>query len=104
MQLPLPSLPETDRACPSLHKSPKVNSKSRELCGGEAERPEYVGKTCHDLRRSAVRNMKRAGIDDRMIMALIGHSSVSMVERYDIRDEADYKGAATKLIEHRKTK
>jgi len=74
------------------------------LCGGEAERPKYVGKTFHDLRRSAVRNMKRAGIDDRMIMALIGHSGLSMVERYDIRDEEDYKGAATKLIEYRQTK
>lgn len=85
-------------------KSPKANGKPGELCGGEAERPKYVGKTFHDLRRSAVRNMKRAGIDDRMIMALIGHSGLSMVERYDIRDEEDYKGAATKVIAYRKTK
>jgi integrase len=40
----------------------------------------------YDLRRTAVRNLKRAGVDDVTIMAITAHKTRSMLERYQIVD------------------
>jgi integrase len=51
----------------------------------------------HDLRRTAVRNMRRAGIDPQRIKRIIGHKSDSMFERYNIIDEEDIRDAGRKV-------
>ena len=54
------------------------------------------GRLVHDLRRSAARDFRRAGVSEGEIMRLCGWESRSMFDRYNIIDEADLAAAVAK--------
>ncbi len=55
------------------------------------------GRLLHDFRRTAVRNLERAGVSRSAAMAMIGHRTESIYRRYSIVDETVLREAAEKL-------
>ena len=57
------------------------------------------GRLLHDFRRTAVRNLERAGVSRSTAMALVGHKTESIYRRYAIVDSVSRREAAVKIDE-----
>lgn len=61
------------------------------------------GRLFHDLRRSAVRDMIRAGVPQAVAKGVSGHKSNAIFERYNIISDADHREALQRTQAHRET-
>jgi integrase len=83
---------------------PKCESRRTEKYCQECKTArKYEGKLFHDLRRTAVRNMVKAGVNTQVAKQWSGHKSDSMFERYSILSTDDMREAAKKTEEYRKS-
>jgi integrase len=55
------------------------------------------GRIFHDFRRTAVRNLERAGVSRSVAMKLTGHKTEAVYRRYAIVSDSDLRAAAVKL-------
>ncbi len=55
------------------------------------------GRIIHDFRRTAVRNLERAGVPRSAAMAMVGHKTESIYRRYAIVDAGVLRDAASRI-------
>lgn len=80
-----------------FHRHGEPISSMRGAWNGACKRTGLQGAWFHDLRRTAVRNLERAGVPRSVATKLTGHKTESVYRRYAIADEAALKEGVEKL-------
>ncbi len=80
--------------CPWVfHRRGKRIRSFRKAWGKACSAAGCPGMLFHDLRRTAARNFRRAGLGEHEAMAITGHKTAEVFHRYDIIAEPDIKDA-----------
>jgi integrase len=80
-----------------FHRGGKQIKSLRSVWGVSCTAAGCPGRIPHDFRRTAVRNLVRAGVPERIAMTMTGHKTRSVFERYNIVSPADLHTAAVQL-------
>jgi integrase len=89
-----------ERACVKAELGKMVQVGVRTVRGKEQPVLRYQGLIFHDLRRSGVRQLIRSGVDEHTAMAISGHKTRSVFQRYNIVSLDDLRAATRKLDKH----
>ena len=90
-----------------FHQDGKSLPKFYKLWKAACEKAGVTGRIVYDLRRTAVRNLVRAGVSEKVAMAISGHRTRAVFDRYNIVDEKDLRDAVLKVaayVENRPSK
>ncbi|WHZ17401.1 MAG: hypothetical protein OJF52_004253 [Nitrospira sp.] len=83
--------------CPLIfHRGGKPFGDFRKVWNRACREVGVSGKLIYDLRRTAVRNMVRAGVDPAVVMKISGHRTRNVFDRYNIISEDDIRQAVLK--------
>jgi hypothetical protein len=95
---------DTARTCSAANAArrrlvcPKCESEGVEKRCAKCKRArKYHGRIFHDLRRSAARDLVRAGNPQSVAMSITGHRTISVFLRYDIAADAEMQTRARRL-------
>lgn len=84
--------------CPHVfHRNGKPIKFFRKAWLAACEAAGVPGKLMHDFRRTAIRNLVRAGVGDTVAMGISGHRTRSIFDRYNITSETDLREGLGKL-------
>jgi len=87
--------------CPFVfHRNGQPIRSFRKAFQTAAEEIGQPNLTPHDMRRSAVRNSRKAGLSQVEAMKLSGHKTISVFQRYDIVDEEDLTESMDRVQEY----
>jgi len=99
------ALKERGIICPWVfHRNGKPIKEFQRTWKSACKAAGLPGRIPHNFRRSAVRNLVRAGIPERVAMQMTGHKTRSVFERYNIVSEGDLFDAARRLDFAQQTK
>ncbi len=71
-----------------------------QLVKDQTGKEKYVGFLPHDMRRSGIRNLVKAGVSEAVGMSISGHTTNSTYKRYGIIDEDIQRSALEKSQEN----
>ena len=80
-----------------FHRGGRSLGDFRKVWASACRKAGVAGRLVHDLRRSAVRNLVRAGVSEHVAMSVTGHRTRSVFDRYNITDENDLRDTALKV-------